>query len=74
MSNQYHDMELRVLNASPCPAIRRRPGESFSYGNLYIHGEGQPLATFGDLTVPVTDEQANFLVALAKDRSIYKQR
>jgi hypothetical protein len=72
----FHDMELRVLNASPCPVSRQRPGGCFPYGTLYIYeeGAGQFLATFGDLTIPVSDSEANSLMGLARDRSIYQQR
>jgi len=95
----FHDMEMRVFNSSPCPVRHSgttRPREhqgiwqgplqivngsaqgSWPYGTLYILRDENDLrqlyATFGDMTLAVTDEQANHLVALAIDRSVYRQR
>lgn len=99
MSNRFHDMELRVFNASPCEVrlsgsprprghrglwqgpwrIRNGQAQGSSvYDILYILEDEvipeQRYATKGDLTIPVTCDQAFYLIAMAKDNSIYHQR
>lgn len=76
VEDRLHDMKMRIFNASPCDVKRTSPGGCWPYGTLYIYEDemGQVYATFGDLTVPVTIKQGYSLMALARDRSIYRQQ
>ena len=95
-NSQFHDMELRVFNASPCPVERQgsppprgyqgiwqgpvhiengRAQGSWPYGVLYILTEDEKFfAVFGDSTVLVTPQEGNYLMTLAQNRSVYRQR
>lgn len=70
----YDDMRLRVLNARPCP-IKVSFGEvrdcCWEYGTLFLsirHDGETCLATFGDLTIPVTLFEALTLVGIAAEK------
>jgi len=66
MSDKFNDMRRRVINSRPCPVQfwDNRPG-CWPYGILFLCKGKDREATFGDLTIPITREQEDTLIALA---------
>jgi len=72
-SQKFQDMRLRVLNQRKCPVVmnisfKQEEMGCWPNGTLFLYlREGQLMACFGDLVIPITIQEMFILISIATD-------